>query len=150
MVLPVADVSYQLTVPTMSESTWTADSREWHLSMVRLVFHVSADEEHVELEVVHGELRKSLGARVHHYMLLTLARAWMEDEHTGDAERGWRYATDICRMLGIAERALNMQVFRARQQLGAQKVAGAASVIERRPGTGQLRIGTGQIEIDPR
>jgi hypothetical protein len=38
-------------------------------------------------------------------------------------------------------------VFRARKQLAKLGVLGAATIVERRAGTGQLRIGLAEIEI---
>lgn len=78
---------------------------------------------------------------------VALARARIEDASCADAEQGWRYNDDVRRMLGLEPGSLNVQIFRARQQLGGADVAGAAGIIERRATTGQLRLGVGRVEV---
>ena len=61
------------------------------LSDLVLCFRVSADEEHVEIDAVHLGGTLPIPVRVHHYMLLTLARARLHDRAhgSGPAEEGW-------------------------------------------------------------
>jgi hypothetical protein len=47
----------------------------------------------------------------------------------------------------MAPPQLNIDVFRIRKQFSLLGVIDAASIVERRPGTHQLRIGTGAITI---
>ncbi|MFY0538241.1 hypothetical protein [Nannocystis pusilla] len=44
---------------------------------------------------------------------------------------------------------LNICIHRARTQLGRLEVADAASLVERRPGTRQVRLGPARIELRP-
>lgn len=118
------------------------------LDCIALRFHVSRDEERVEITILHraGEVR--LPARSHHYLLLTLARARLEDAGAPPARQGWRDRDELCRMLATDEYRLNVDVCRARKQFLAAGVHGAANLLERRPGTGRIRLGVGRVEIE--
>jgi hypothetical protein len=50
-------------------------------------------------------------------------------------------------MLRVDRQTVKVQIHRARQELAAYGVAGAAGVIERRAGSGQLRIGVSQLAV---
>jgi hypothetical protein len=97
------------------------------------------------LELLHlgedGEL--PLKARSHGETLLWLARARLEDRARGlpEEEQGWVYLQDALQQLQLTENALNVHVFRARQQLGDHRV------IERRLRAVQLRIGLLRLEV---
>jgi pSer/pThr/pTyr-binding forkhead associated (FHA) protein len=114
---------------------------------ITLRFAVSRHEEHVEVTVVHGCGSTAMPARAHHYLLLTLARAIVEDEDASPAERGWVDREELCRRIGTDGPRLNVDVFRNRRQFAALGIHGAAGIIERRPGTGQLRLGTARVEV---
>jgi hypothetical protein len=47
----------------------------------------------------------------------------------------------------MAPPQLNIDVFRIRRHFAAAGIAGAAGIVERRPRTQQLRIGTPHLEI---
>jgi hypothetical protein len=47
----------------------------------------------------------------------------------------------------MAPPQLNIEVFRIRRQFAAAGVVDAANIVERRPRTRQLRIGTGRVSI---
>jgi hypothetical protein len=116
---------------------------------VQLTFRVSLDEEHVELLVVRGERILELGARSHNYLLLQLARARMRDERDGisDTSAGWVYREDLERALAADAARLNIDVFRIREHFSKFGLHDCLTIIERRPRTGQLRIGTGKLQI---
>lgn len=116
---------------------------------LRLRFTVSRDEEHVELAAHHGDRRLDLQARAHHYPLLVLARQRLADRAAGlpESEQGWLRQDDLTRMLRMDDNHLNICIHRARTQLGRLGVHDAASLIERRSGSRQLRIGTRLIEL---
>ena len=61
---------------------------------------------------------------------------------------GWRDRDELCRMLATDEYRLNVDICRARKQLAAAGLAGAASIVERRPGTGRLRLGAARVKIE--
>lgn len=113
-----------------------------------LRFAVSQDEEYVEIVVVHGAGRQQrLEPRSYHYALLTLARARLKDGGSPELERGWVYADDLAKMLAVDRRTLNVHLHRARQQLGELGLDSGGFLIERRPGTGQIRLGVGDIQV---
>lgn len=116
---------------------------------VLLRFAVSRDEEHVELAAVHDGRTIDLGSRTHNYILLTLARARLEDgkNQVADAACGWTYQDDLLKGLGTTATQLNIDIFRIRQHFAKAGLGEALSVIERRPRSKQLRIGTPSVEI---
>ena len=117
------------------------------LSLAELQFEVSRNEERVEITVVgqHGQVR--VPPREHGYVLLILARARQQDAHLGPGLRGWRDRDQLQRMLVLDSRALNMAIYRARQQLSSLGVAGAAGIVEVRHR--QRRLGTDRFSIRP-
>jgi hypothetical protein len=117
---------------------------------VKLLFSVSRDEEHVELRALVGTRSVELGARTHNYLLLTLARARLEDMKGGaaDSSSGWMYQEDLLDALRVTATQLNIDVFRIRQHFARAGLADSVNVVERRPRTKQLRIGTGVLEIN--
>ena len=97
-----------------------------------------------------GDRRFDLKSRAHHYLLLTLARARISDADDPDlpaTARGWLYQDDLARMLRLDDNAIYLAVFRARKQLKKAGVSRAASLVERRAGTRQLRIGVSELHV---
>jgi hypothetical protein len=118
-------------------------------SRVRMKFSVSRDEEHVALQVDSGGKAYDLGTRGHNYLLLTLARHRLEDRERGLPETscGWIYQDELLDALDVTAQQLNIDVFRIRKQFAEIGVRDPASIVERRPRTRQLRLGTPMIEI---
>lgn len=114
-----------------------------------LHFAVSSDEEYVELRVDVGGRDYDLGARAHHYLLLTLARLRASDIDDGivPTSAGWVYQDDLAKKLGVDDPKVYMDVFRARKQFASTGLEGAAGVVERRPGTRQMRLGVAKSHI---
>lgn len=114
-----------------------------------LVMRLSLDEEHASLEVKDGAVTADLGERSHHYCLATLARRRMADQERGlePGAQGWLGSAELSRMLGMETTHLNIQIFRAREQLmtALPGVAAVSRLIERR--RGELRIGDLPFEI---
>jgi hypothetical protein len=114
-----------------------------------LVMRLSLDEEHASLEVKDGTARTDLGERSHHYCLATLARRRMADQERGlePGAQGWLASAELSRMLGMEPTHLNIQIFRAREQLmtALPGVTALSRLIERR--RGELRIGEMPFEI---
>jgi hypothetical protein len=138
--------------------TWEGQSVPLHIHDAVLRFAVTRDEEHVELSVASGHRRIELGARAHFYLLLTLARARLDDARAAESGEngapdaaesghGWRYQDDLAEMLGLDLKHLNVVVYRCRRQLAAAGIVNAADVIERRNATRQIRLGVSRIEI---
>ena len=143
----VDGAAWTLFLPDPHEQTWTRDQLTLSIGSVALQFGVSLDEEHVELTVHGPHHTLPVPTRTHHYLLLTLARARVADAAHPAAEQGWRHAEDLAADVGIDRHNLDVQVYRARRQLGKAGVRGAAGLIERRPGTQMLRIGVARLEI---
>ena len=136
-----------LDLPSGAGSTWEAGVLLPTLETISLRFAVSRDEEHIEVTLAHAGGAAPLAVRTHHYLLLTLARAVLADEGASPAERGWVDREVLCRMMGTDSRRLNVDVFRVRRQMAALGIHGAAGIIARRSGTGQIRLGTARVEV---
>lgn len=125
------------------------DLVEAEVQTLELSFSVSLDEKHVEVHATSGNRNFDLGARAYHFTLLTLARRRLDDTAAGLPETscGWMYQEDVLRSRGATAADLNLDVFRIRKQLASVGIGDAAAVVERRPRTRQLRIGTGRLSI---
>jgi len=149
-IFEIAGRSWRFCCPERVLKTSLADDPpELEVRHLELTFSVSRDEEHVELRVSCGARSFDLGARSHHYTLLTLARRRLDDAAQGLPETscGWTYQEDLWVRPDMTPAQLNLEVFRLRKQFAALEVFDAARIIERRPRTRQLRIGTGRISI---
>ena len=150
----VGGTSYRLSTPgvvsdTAALSTPELAAKAFRLQHLRLEFRVSQDEEHVEIHVQRGGETVDLGSRSHNYVLLLLARERLAEAARGVAESacGWMDQEQLLRALRSRAERLNIDIFRIRKQFDAIGVLDAASIVERRPGTKQLRIGAGSITI---
>lgn len=120
-----------------------------HSNNTLAVFHVSQCEEHVSLKLTNGTDEFDLNERIHHYLLLTLARQRLEDIQQGldpDAQ-GWVDMPQLTRMLGIDDSHANIQVYRARRQLMkcSPDKGLDINIVERR--SGDLRFGLPHIQV---
>ena len=140
--------AYSLDLPAPHGPTQDAGGSIAPLDQLTLRFRVSRDEERVEITVCtpNGELY--MPPRSYHYLLLTLARARIEDTGSVPAEAGFRDRADLCRMLAMDEYRLNVDVCRARKQFAVPGLLGGANIVERRTGTGRMRIGVSRVEIE--
>ena len=140
--------SFLLNLPIVMAAT--RDMRSGNLGSSAVRFRVSRDQEHITMDViVHGETHH-LPHRAHHELLLYLANARLEDARTLTApasEHGWRYQDDVARALRIPPSHFNMTIYRARQQLRSVGFDDADAILERRRGSGQLRIGIARLEV---
>lgn len=143
--LVVGARSYQLSLPVLYASTATSDAG-LRLDAVHLAFRVSRDQEHVALTVRQGSRAVQLDAREHLYVLWLLAGARCEDAHLPPDAQGWRDRETLLRMLRTDTNGLNVAIFRARGQLAAAGVDGAADIVEVR--RGQRRIGVSVDRLD--
>lgn len=146
----IASQSWRLDLPMISESTWQPDSTRFVLHRMTMRFNVSRDEEHVKVSLIQDDRVMPLASRTHHYVLLALARARLEDREQGDlseAEEGWCHVEDLVDMLRIAEPTLNVSIWRARRALAQVGVLGAAEIVERRPNPPRVRLGVQNIEV---
>lgn len=144
--LLVGGEPWMLELPSGIRATCEASAR-LTLETIALRIAVSRDEEHVEVTVVHDGGAIALSPRTYHYILLTLARAWLDDSADAGEDRGWIDREELCKMLGTDALKLNVDVYRIRKQLGEAGVLGAAGVVGRRATTGQLRLGVRSVEV---
>jgi pSer/pThr/pTyr-binding forkhead associated (FHA) protein len=112
-------------------------------------FAVSRDEEFVSLSMEYSGTTIELGSRTHNFMLLTLARTRLQDRANGlpESSCGWVYKEILGQMVGMSPPQVDGEVFRIRRHLGQHRLDEAASIVERRPRTTQLRLGLSQIRI---
>lgn len=113
-------------------------------ALPRLSFRVSRDEEYIELDLVAPSPIRALGARAHHYVLLSLARLRARDAQQANlalSEHGWVHVDELGKMLRLDRNHLYVSIHRARRQLSALGLDHAAAVVEARPGTGMVRFG---------
>jgi hypothetical protein len=152
-VFEVAGRRWRLSTPGIVSDTSVLDPTEAakaiHLQQVGLAFRVSRDEEHVQISVEHGAETIDLGSRSHNYVLLLLARERLADAARGVAEPacGWMDQEQLIRALRTRAERLNIDIFRIRKQFGDAGIRDAATIVERRSGAKQLRIGVSTIAI---
>ena len=108
---------------------------------------MSRDEERVDVTVVCPDREIELPPRSHHYLLVTLARVRLAAAEAPPTERGWLTRDALCRMLATDELRLNVEVCRARKQFSALGIQGAASIVDRRMGTGRIRLGVERVDV---
>jgi hypothetical protein len=120
------------------------------LGETSLQFAVSRSEEHVEISARWRDRRIDLGARSHHYVLLTLARVRLRDLERGEqaGRAGWIDQGELLKQLAVGPEKLNLDIFRARRQFGAAGFIPAAGIVERRPATRELRLGVSAIDLE--
>jgi hypothetical protein len=103
----------------------------------------------VRLRIVDPLITVDLGARSHHYCLVTLARKRLVDASSGmaAADQGWLECQQLAKMLGIDPSHLNIQIYRLRHQVMSARpdMPGLASIVERR--RGEVRMGDFAFEI---
>lgn len=145
-VVQAGGVPWTVRVPETLDGTATVETGPT-LDTIRLEIAVSMDEEHVELTVIHRGSRTPLEAREHGYILLTLARARLADVELPLAEQGWLDRDRLLKMLGTDTNALNVGIYRARGQLAAAGVDGAAGIVEVRRGRRRFGLEPDRITL---
>lgn len=146
-VISVGGETWIFDLPATTSSTVDGSHVAITLDRTALRFEVSRDEERVDILVTLPDREVRLTSRSHHYLLVTLARARLAAADKPPAERGWMDRDALCRMLAIDELRLNVDVCRARKQFAALGIAGAANIVDRRTGTGRIRLGVAEIEV---
>lgn len=145
----VAGSSYRLDLGGEC-STAVAGPGVRSVSTALLRFTVSPDEEHVDLDVVWEDDARRMPPSVHWYLVVTLARARLDDERAATQpprERGWVHRDDLCRRLRTTVNKLNVDLHRVRAILANACVADGATLFERRAGSGHIRLGTSAVEV---
>lgn len=149
-VLSVGGQAFVLHLPTPLPATVQGDEPPAGGESVEIGLRVSSDEETVEVSLRARDGLRVLAPRAHHYTLLTLARLRLrarEAPHLAEPQRGWVSVDDLCRMLGMDEVKLNVEIYRIRRDMAAHGLANAAQIIERRRGSRQLRLATEHVSI---
>ncbi|GLQ99862.1 FHA domain-containing protein [Dyella mobilis] len=145
--ITIADRSWRFLQRDVDIATLQASSSDQ--LPLHLHFRVSLDEEHVNLTLSTRDRTLDLGERSHHYLLATLARKRLADKQAGidPLEQGWIGMDRLSRMLGMDPPHLNIQVYRARNQLvsALREHAFAPLIIERR--RGDVRLGALAYDI---
>jgi hypothetical protein len=143
-----ANAQWRFYCPRALSSTTAADVQS-DVAEATLLFRVSSDEEFVELSLKYANRVLALGARQHNFLLLTLARTRLADaaSQLAEAACGWVYKEQLATGLRMTSQQVDGEVFRIRRHFGHHGVPQAATIIERRPGTTQLRIGMARLQI---
>lgn len=148
--LRVAGVEYRILLPEVLPKTQAVGAEPTpDLLQSQLILRVSQDEEFVLLEVHCEGKSYDFENRSHHYLLVLLARARFVDRAAGHPaqDRGWLHREQILQMLQTTAEQLNLMIFRLRQQFAGKGFRNAASIIERRQGTGQVRLGVADTKV---
>lgn len=146
-IIKLGDASYVLEVPVRQAETLRSGLGIVPIESIRLHFAITPDEEQVDVTLRVADETKRLERREYHYMLATLARARIADASAAVSMRGWIDREALCKKLNVDLGRLNVDIYRARKQLAAVGVQGAASLVERRPGTHEIRIGVSELEV---
>ena len=135
--------------PQLQETVDMRSTKRDEVHQVRFHFHASQNEEHVSLQIEIGERKIDLAERTHHYSLLMLARQRLADKQRGldQVSQGWLALSQLSQMLGLEIAHINIQIFRARNQL-MQTIPEALTwpeLVERR--RGEVRFGALNFSI---
>jgi hypothetical protein len=139
---------WSLTLPEAVAATAEVRAQRVEAPALALSFKVTPDEEYVELTAELGGIRHSLPARAHHYLLLTLARARMEDAQVPASGQGWVYTSDLLTMLRQSANQLYVSLHRARRELEAIGLPEGVELFERRTTTRQLRLAVSTLQVE--
>ncbi|HMA96238.1 MAG TPA: FHA domain-containing protein [Polyangiaceae bacterium] len=115
-----------------------------------LRFDVSRDRESIVLFITAGSDSRAITNRAYHELLLVLAEARIASatDGTPELEQGWLHTDELCRRIAGDVSKVNVDVFRARQQLDQLGIIESHRIVERRPNTRQLRLGTAAVTIN--
>lgn len=141
-VVVVDGVPWQLSLPVAADDTLGA-LRPGAAQASRLRIRTSTDPEWMQVSVWRDGWRDVPHRNAHH-LLLPLAREWLRDADASPLDRGWMRVEALTAALGIAQKTLDVHVFRLRRQFTA---IGVDDLVERRVGIGQVRLGVGAVEL---
>lgn len=104
----------------LAETEYIGQSQKADRHEITFRFEASQNEEHVFLKVLIEAKEIDLDERVHHYVMMELARRRLTDLEAGveKEEQGWIGRKEFAAMIGLDDtNHLNMQLFRFRKQL---------------------------------
>jgi hypothetical protein len=144
--------TWRLSLPEIVGSTLDGGEAEAQMCTtdIGLHFRVSLDEETTDVLLVVGAETLAVPRRVHHYLLLTLARARITDAEAHPKrpiDHGWVHVDELMQMLMVTENQLNLQIYRARKQLAGLGLEDAANLVERQPTLRTLRLGVSDCRV---
>ncbi len=143
-VVRAGDGRWRIHLPAESEGTPLVMSA-MTLDDITLRLAVSQDEEQVQVTVLHRGREIPLERREHGYLLLTMARGRQAERDKPLDSRGWMKRDDLLTMFKMDTNAFNVAVHRARHQLLAAGVEGAAGIVEVR--RAERRFGIDRFEL---
>ena len=119
------------------------------LDGVCLDLAVSADEEYFEVTVQLASGEHALPPRAHHYLLVVLARARLEDARNGVAvgEQGWLYTSDVRKALGVSANAFYVMAHRCRREFEELGVVDSADLLQKRSTSRQIRLRVSSVTV---
>ncbi len=152
--LVIEGATYVLSIPAPSAPMqMTAEIRELPSIMDSfdgrgLDLAVSADEEYIEVTVRLGARTHAIPPRVHHELLLALARQRLADRAEGiaDSEQGWVYTSDLRKMLGVSANQFYVMSHRCKRELEQLGIDGAL-ILEKRSTSRQVRMGLTDVTV---
>lgn len=149
-VVEVAGHRWQLHLPDEQADTVHLSADRVHFARVELVLRTSRHRETILLYLFDGQDHYFAGDYAHNLLLWALATRRLQDRAAGvsEAEQGWVYPEEACRMLKADPNALNVLIHRARKRLADIGVEGAVGLIQRRTSTRQLRLGTDRVRVE--
>jgi len=149
--------SWRICLPsTLVPAPYTTELREISITektigRTALDFAVSADEEYIELTAKVAGMPHQLPPRVHHYLLLTLARHRLTDaaEGVAESEQGWMYTSELRKALRISPNQYYVMTHRLRRELEELGIVDATRLVEKRTTSRQVRIGVSELTVRP-
>ncbi|TQV88041.1 FHA domain-containing protein [Aliikangiella coralliicola] len=127
----------------LQETEYVADQKR---EIPEIIFDVSRNEEHVGIIFRSQNEEFNLGRKIHHYLILELARHRLEDSDAQESDRGWMSNDLVLHRLGIDMNHLNIQIYRARKAIKEYSQNWSQHLIERR--RGEMRLHECKIEIN--
>lgn len=139
--LTIAGRVWRLVLPVASQRTESLPDSLGSVATLVFEFRISPDLEHVELHIEAPSGRWGTD-RAHARALLEMAKILIADRGLGsEDERGWIYTDELCSLADYESDArLNVEVHRARKDFARFGLADAATLIQRRRSTRQIRL----------
>ena len=140
---------YAFSQPGSSDMTAGVDAAV-SADLPTLRFLVSSDEDFVELTLQYDRRSVALGSRAHNYLLLTLARQRLADSANDvpTASSGWMDKEQLACGLRITPQLIDGEIFRIRKHFASHGLPEAATIIERRARTRQIRLGLSRVCVE--
>jgi hypothetical protein len=148
-IIECAGQRFRFCCPTSNSATETLTVAHERV-VPTLHFAVSSDEDFVELTLEFPERRVALGSRSHNYLMLTLARQMLIDRAANlpEASCGWMDKDELADGFKMTPQQVDGEVFRIRKHFTQHGLPESTTIIERRPRTKQIRLGSMPLRIE--